>query len=78
VCEEYVRLLAVYKQALKLYSATVDAAAVASGIPLEEFGRIAGYVDQAKAAAMVAGMELEDHCKEYGCSPFRAAAGNAR
>jgi hypothetical protein len=74
MCEEYVRLLAVYKQALKLYRTTVEAVGAASGIPSEEFGRVVGYADQAKTATRVATEELEHHCEDHGCAHFRRTA----
>jgi len=77
MCDEYGRLLAVYNRALTLYSTTAAAVAATSDeIPLGEVGRMIGYGDQAKTAAIVAGMELEDHCEEHGCAQFRTAASN--
>jgi hypothetical protein len=73
MCEEYARLLYAYKRALNFY---IGAVADTSDIPPAELERVNGYVDQARAAAIVAGMELEDHCEEHGCAQFREAASN--
>ena len=75
MCEEYERLLAVYKNAMKIYNTRAAAVGATSDLTDEEARRLIRYANEAKAAALVAAMELEDHCEEHECAEFREGAG---
>jgi len=68
MCDEFERLFVAYKHAVKLYSTTASAVAAAATVPFEEFARAVDSADDAKTAAMMAGMKLEHHCEEHGCT----------
>jgi FixJ family two-component response regulator len=73
-CEEYTRLLKAYQESMALFSLTVGALEAARAtVPIDEFRRQAGYLEQARMRSDQARAELDKHATEHGCSPALSA-----
>jgi len=75
MCDRHRELLDSYQQAVSRFSATLEALRASQGtISQQEYGRLYGYVEQARAASEQARLDLEGHIAEHGCNFLNAFA----
>ena len=75
MCDRHTELLDSYQQAVSRFSATLEALRASQGtISKQEYDRIYGYVEQARAASEQARLDLERHIAEHGCDYLNAVA----
>ena len=75
MCDRHRELLDSYQQAVSRFSATLEALRAAHGtISKQEYGRLYGYVEQARGTSEQARLDLERHIAEHGCDYVNAVA----
>ena len=74
MCDRHRELLDLYQNAVSRFSATLEALRASQGaISKQEYGRLYGYVEQARTASEEARLNLEQHVAEHGCDYVNAA-----
>jgi len=75
MCDRHRELLDTYQQAVSRFSVTLEALRASRGaVSKQEYGRLYGYVEQARAASEQARLDLERHVAEHGCDYLSAVA----
>lgn len=75
MCEHHRELLDLYQKAVSRFSTTLEALQAAHAtVSKQEYGRLYGYLEQARIASEQARLDLERHVAEHGCSYLNFAA----
>ena len=74
VCAQRLRLMAAYEAAMSLYFTTLNALDLArSTVSVDEYKRMAGYVEQRRQGSDMALFALDKHMQEHHCGDQAAA-----